>query len=98
MELNKLNEILGNFSFKHNSKLKFIEKQKLHMGVSDSSYGGDGVQGEYDSYADIYKILSEEDLYLKVEYITDSYGDSARVESIQFVVPKVKTIQKYITL
>jgi hypothetical protein len=90
--LEKLNRILTNLHYPSEDVLEYVQKDEIHMGVSGSSYGDDGVQGESDNYAKIYKIVGEDDLYLKVEFETDSYGSNDGVVGVQFVRPIKKTI------
>ena len=91
MELEKLNKILG--KLKNNPNLQFVARQNIHLGVSESSYQ-EGVQGEEDRYYEIYKIL-EEDLFVRIEFFTDSYGESPSITGINFVKKQTKTIETY---
>ena len=77
----RLNEVFSNlYSLNTIKNLKYIESVdvKLH----DS-----GVEGE------MYKIFLIEDLdiYLKITYKSDSYGDNQSVHSIMFVEPIEET-------
>lgn len=77
MEYKKINELLKDLSnAENNPNLEFIKREDIHLGVSGDSYGndGEGVQGEEDNYFMIYKIKDEDNLYLKIEMFTDSYG------------------------
>lgn len=83
MEYKKINELLKNLSNAgNNPNLTFIKREDINLGVSGNSYGndGEGVQGEEDNYYLIYKINDEDNLFLKIEMFTDSYGhnDSPR--------------------
>lgn len=94
MRLEKLNKLLENFNnIENNSLLKFISRENVHMGVSDSSYS-DGVQGEEDNYYKIFKIDGESE-FLRVEYYTDSYGDNEAVRGVSFVSPVEKVINSF---
>ncbi len=97
MELEKINSILSKLNTS-NPDLEYIKTEEIHMGVSGSSYGdsAEGVQGESDQTVDIYKIKSEEDLYLMVYKETDSYGDNPSLTSVQFakVTKQNKTVYK----
>lgn len=96
MDYKQINEILSNISNPNsNNSLIFVEKQNKHMGVSDNSYYSDGVQGESDQYVKIFKLKSDNEIYVAFEYETDSYGDNERVTSIQFVKPANKTVINY---
>jgi hypothetical protein len=97
MELEKLNKVLANLQYPDRSILQFVERKDIHMGVSENSYGSEGVQGEEDSYYNIYKILSEDNLFLKIEIYTDSYGNGEAVRGAQIVkgVKKTVTIFEY---
>ena len=95
LELEKVNLILSDLKDGKKEYLDFVEKQKGYMGVSGNSYSDDGVQGEYDQYFNIYKIKSETDLFLKVEYNTDSYGSNDSIVGVQFVKPKEVKVTDY---
>lgn len=89
MELTKINELLSNIGNPRSNKaLRFETREEGHQGVSSNSYGGyHGVQGEYDSYSLIFKVVDETHVYLKFTYQTDSYGSNDFISSIQFVQP-----------
>lgn len=94
MELSKINELLSDLENVQSSKLKYVKREKGYQGVSGNSYGnsGAGVQGEYDEYSDIYKVVDEGDLYMKVTKKTDSYGSGDAVTSVQFVKEAKKEV------
>lgn len=96
MELEKLNKILSNLQSPNSKELEFVEKVLGHQGVSSNSYG-EGVEGEEDVYYNIYKIKEEENLFLKVEFYTDSYGSNDAPRGVQFVrgVKKQITVYEY---
>ena len=91
MELKRLNEILGDLQ--NNSNLKFIVRQNIRLGVSGSSYN-ERVEGEEDTYYKIYEI-SGEDLFLRVQFFTDSYGSNPIIRGVNFVKKQTKTIDTY---
>lgn len=93
--LREINELLGNLrNLRHNPKLKFIEKVDVNTSISDDSYG-DGRMGEEDTYYEIYEIVGENDLFLKVNWYTDSYGGNEAIEGIEFVKPKETRVTDY---
>jgi len=53
-----------------------------------------GSQGDEEIFFNIYKV-KEEDLYIKVEHYTDSYGNGDMVRGVQFVSPIEKTVQVF---
>lgn len=96
LNIDLLNKILSNLECPDNNKeLEFAKRIEIDMAVTKSSYGGEGVQGAEDIYAKVYKIKSEDNLFLKIEYFTDSYGDNESVRSVKFVIPSTKTIQVF---
>jgi len=86
ISVEKLNKIFKEIQFFPNNKeLKYLERQEGHKGVPEAV---EGYQGEYNEYSEIYKINEFDDLFLKVTYNTDSYGENDFVVSIQFAKPK----------
>lgn len=88
MELTNINKLLENLDSPSSEYLTFVSKEKGHQGVSDNSYRQNGVEGEYDEYSLVYKVIGFEELYLKITKQTDSYGDNDSIVGIQFVMPK----------
>ena len=96
MNLKEINDILAVITNPQALGLvTFVERIDNHLGVSDNSYADDGVEGEYDSYSMIYKINSQQNLYMKVTYNTDSYGSNEFIVSIKFVKKNEKKIKTY---
>lgn len=97
MELKKINQLLSNIDYidSRNEDLIFIERQDVHLGVTGNSYASEGVRGEEDSYYKIFKINSEENLFLRIEYFTDSYGDNESIRGVSFVKPTESKITVY---
>lgn len=89
MELTKVNKLLINLNLNTNKDLEFVERQELEKPEGQGSYG---------EYYLVYKIISEKDMYIKITYVTDSYGENDIVSSIQFVKPKKVTITEFQTL
>lgn len=93
MELENVNKILEDLNHPSKELLEFVSKDRGHSGVSVNTYPGrDGVEGENDQYYMIYKVKSVDDLYLKIEFRTDSYGENDSIVGCQFVVPKEQKI------
>lgn len=90
MDYKLLNKVLKNLQ-SPSKDLEFITKQDIHIGIRSDD---DGVQGEENSYYNIYK-LKGEDLYISVEYYTDSYGNGDYIRGIQFVKETEKKIKSY---
>jgi len=90
MDYKMLNKVLKNLQ-SPTKDLEFISKQDIHIGVPD---GGDGSQGDENSYYNIYK-FKDEDLYISVEYYTDSYGNGEYIRGIQFVKETEKKVKSY---
>lgn len=102
--LEQINRILGALpssgegleNAKNTKELTYVERTDGHMGVSDNSYNdGEGVQGESNNYSLIYKVNFEENLFVKIDCTTDSYGYNDSIVSIQLVEGKEKTIIIY---
>ncbi len=93
MELKKVNEILGNLLNINPKLLIFVEREDIYNGLSENSYG-EGTEGEYNSWCNIYRIKGE-DLFLKVIYYTDSYGEERGISGIQFVQEVKKTVKTF---
>lgn len=74
MDLKIINTLISDLSSLYNNpKLKYVEKI--------------GDQEEYDYYSEIYQILDQENLYLKVTIYVDSYGED-RITGVEFVQSK----------
>lgn len=84
MELKELNKILVNLQYPNNKSLRFVEKQTVKE--IDNRY--DGEQGEEGLYYNIYEVVGQKDVFLKIEMYTDSYGGNDAVRGVQFVAPK----------
>lgn len=87
MELKQINKLLSNLTNPDRTLCAFIEKRTVKE-IEDE----DGEQGEEGNFFMYYKILSEENLYMEVEYYTDSYGDNESVRKVQFVKSSPKTV------
>ena len=81
-----VNEFLKNLD-EYNLKSKYT---RVKNETSDN-YHEEKYQGETSTKTEIYK-LGVEDLHLKVERSTDSYGESEFVKSLKIVTPIQKTI------
>jgi hypothetical protein len=93
--LKQINELLGDLrNLGNNKKLKFVQRTDINTPIADSSYV-DGIQGEEDLYAEIFKVVDKENVFLRVEYYTDSYGENETIGSISFVEAKEKLVQQF---
>lgn len=90
MDYKKLNNLLKNLQNVDSKLLKFVERQTEYE-ITDE----DGEQGAEGVYYNIYEIIGEKDLYLKVEFYTDSYGYNDAPRGVQFVKPVEKKITAY---
>jgi len=96
LDVKLLNSILSDLeNIDKNPNLKFIQKTPIHMGVSENSYGEEGVQSEYDEYKMVYKINSRDGILVSFTYITDSYGGNANITKIEFGREVNKTIIEF---
>ena len=91
IEIDLLNKILGSPN-RNNKELVFVEKILEHQGIP---LGYDGMQGEYNEYHEIYSIKYIPELFLKVTYVTDSYGDTSSISCIKFVRKVKKEVNTY---
>lgn len=101
MDYKKLNSWLKDLENLPSSELKYVETIQGHQGVSgyetsDSYYSsGEGVQGESDINFKVYKVLSEDNLFLKVETYTDSYGSGEYIRGVEFVEGTKKEVTSF---
>lgn len=87
-----LDEIATTYGDKNLKLSTFIEKINDYIGIREDD--GEGRSGEYNSYFKIYKINGLE-LYIRLEYRTDSYGSGANLHNINFVQQTVKQVAVY---
>ncbi len=92
MELNlsTVNEILKNFNNLRRGKAENIEVVKKVNGEYTS-------QGETGLSYEVYKTPID-GVYVKLEIITDSYGDDETINGIEFVKPIQKTVTIFETI
>ena len=75
--------------FKNKDKYE-ISRAEGHQGIPD---GDDGNQGEYNESFIFYKHPGlPENVFMRETYNTNSYGYDERIETIDFVTGKEKTI------
>lgn len=94
MDYKLLNKLLANLHHPDTTVLRFVERRSVHEGIED----GQSEQDEYNSYIRVYEIIGEADLFLMIEWRTDSYGDNDFIYSIQFVKPKEVKKVEYVAL
>jgi len=70
-----------------------VSRTRTYNGLGDDSYG-DGVQGEYDEFDEIYKSPID-GIFIKLRVQTDSYGNNENVVGIEFVQAKQKVVDTY---
>ena len=97
MELQEINKILSFIpvmvnDYGQNPYKKVLDKRDGNL--QDSDYGS---QGESDTITRVYD-LSKNDLFLKIELSTDSYGNNESVSKIEFVKPVVKQVTDFETV
>ncbi len=91
MDYKRINSWLDDLTAK-NKQLKFIEKINGHQGIPENYEGN---QGEYNEYSNIFQVIDEPEIFIKVTYQTDSYGSNDSLTSIQFVQGVKKTIEVF---
>ena len=86
MELSKINQLLFDIDYigDNNPELLFIEKQEIGSEYEDQ-----------ERYYKIFKIKSENDLFLRIEYYTDSYGEGELIKGVSFVKPTETKVTAY---
>lgn len=92
LDLKTLNNLLKNLQSPDNKILRRVERKEISTPITPEM---DGYQGEENIYIEVYEIISQPGLFLKIEIYTDSYGDGTFVRGVQFVTPKQKTITIY---
>lgn len=92
MDLNlvKVNQILTDL--RNNKLLEKVEENYIDRPIRDNN---DGRQGEENTFYRIFKVKNEDNLFVKIEYYTDSYGDGESIQGIEFVKPKEKVVTVY---
>jgi len=94
MDYKQINKLLDNLQNpKNNKALKFIEKIEGHQGVDTRN--GDGYQGEYNEYSEIFQVISDPETFIRFTYQTDSYGDNESISDIKFVKGTKKIIEVF---
>ncbi len=89
-QLKSLNKILKDLHSIRNSG-KRVER----IVVKDLSEYDGGSQGDSSEIYEVYPIEGEENLFIKLEIGSDSYGCNEYVSGIQFVQPTERTVTCY---
>lgn len=89
LTIKQVNDILSNLD-KYNLRAKY----SLVLEQEPEDYYEEKYQGEESKKTEIYK-LGIDDLHLKLERQTDSYGDNESLVSIKFVRPIVKQVTDF---
>jgi hypothetical protein len=88
IKFKELNEILAKVTSDGVSTCEQLSHHTTIKDTDDGWYDSD-YENSYGKYYEVYKVNNiKEDLYLKVEFYTDSYGDT-QLEGMKFVKPKV---------
>ena len=90
LELSEVNKILSNFHNLRRGKAENIETVRKVNGDYSS-------QGETGLSYEVYKTPID-GVYIKLEIITDSYGDDEIINGIEFVKPIQKTVTIFETI
>jgi hypothetical protein len=93
MQLSQINDLLTNVKNPNKTKLKLVKKE-ITTPLEKDSYGYTP-QGSSEEYSNIYEVIGEDNLYLKLSFETDSYGDNDSLVSIQFVKAKQVTVSSF---
>lgn len=94
--LSTINKIIAetfylNLYDKQGQFLIYKETIKGHQGVDNV----DGVQGEYNETHKIFQLKDHPEIFLKLTYRSNSYGDNLSLTTFAFVKAKEKTITVY---
>lgn len=94
INIKDFNEVMSSLKSNNTKKKYFVSESKGHIGIPDNCY--DGEQGEYNERFEFFRHPDfPENIFMKITYITDSYGDNETKENIEFVEGKVKTVTVY---
>lgn len=104
MDLKKINLVLANITKIRNNSNRYNKLPDELNGITrvetkvekeiNGEYGEQGEEGlKYETYQ-----LPFDDLFLRLEIRTDSYGYNERVEAIQFAKVTEKTVTVYETI
>jgi hypothetical protein len=66
-----------------------IQREDISTPISED---GEGSQGDENTFVKIYQSVQQPEIYVKVEYFTDSYGNGSYVRGVQFVQPREKVV------
>lgn len=81
-------------AIKNINEIRFGGKYRKVAETNDENLGGGSEQGEYNTLTEIYHI--SDDLYIKLTFKTDSYGDNEAISGISLVSPVVKQVQDFV--
>ena len=93
MSYKLINEALSDINSLRYGNKKF---PKVSANTVDNLRGEDR-QGEYNEITEIYS-LGEDNLHIKLELRSDSYGDNESIHSVSIVTPIQKTVTDFITI
>ena len=82
MDLKKINELLSDLTNIDDRKLQFVERSKHAWNSTE----------EDEQFFKVFRIVEEENLYLKLHYYTDSYGGGRYLKGVEFVRPVEKKV------
>lgn len=95
MDYKKLNEALAKVHELHYCKVlrKISSSNDNHLGDD-----GEGMEDAYNTIIDMYEFDKDNNIFLRVERRTDSYGDNEYVYGVTFVTPIEKKVIDYTPL
>ena len=90
LSLSKINEVLLKVTNEYTAQqyYKKVAEEK------DSNYGQEVYQGG-ETYKRVIYDIGEKDIFVKVTYAYDSYGNNEYLSQIQFVSPVIKSVTDY---
>jgi len=100
MDLKKINLVLANVSKIRRGQSRYNQVPEELVGITkvetkvQKEVNGEGEQGVEGVKFEIYE-LPFDNLFLKLEIRTDSYGDNERIEAIQFARATEKVVTVY---
>ena len=89
MELQLINKLLKNLECIDQKVLKLIKREDISTPIPED---GEGSQGDENVFTKIYQSVEDPNVYIKIEYYTDSYGYGSYIRGVQFVQPIEKTV------
>ena len=89
MDFQFLNSLLSNLEYPDQKVLKMVEHKDILTPIPKDR---EGSQGDENVFVKVYQSVKQPDVYIKIEYFTNSYGYGSYVRGVTFVQPKEKVV------